>query len=195
MTSTASNSAIDICARALILIGAEPITSFDDGTTESLVAVNMYEDIARTNLCSSRWRFATEQKQVSELTEEPTGRFDRAHQLPSDLLMLHALTVNDIVFEYQVYGDKVFSNASSNEVVIADYTFRALEIGWPSYFTIAVEYAMAAVFAGSIARDPELSQQMLVISDRFMAKARTLDSQISTTRKIATSRFITDRRS
>tara|TARA_Y100001937_G_scaffold28562_1_gene41205 strand:- start:668 stop:1255 length:588 start_codon:yes stop_codon:yes gene_type:complete len=195
MTSTASNSAIDICARALILIGAEPITSFDDGTTESLVAVNMYEDIARTNLCSSRWRFATEQKQVSELTEEPTGRFDRAHQLPSDLLMLHALTVNDIVFEYQVYGDKVFSNASSNEVVIADYTFRALEIGWPSYFTIAVEYAMAAVFAGSIARDPNLIQLMEDKYDIAMRKARSLDSQQQTSRKLATSRFAAERRS
>ena len=31
VTSTPANSAIDICARALILIGAEPITSFDDG--------------------------------------------------------------------------------------------------------------------------------------------------------------------
>ena len=134
-------------------------------------------------------------KQVSELTEEPTGRFDRAHQLPSDLLMLHALTVNDIVFEYQVYGDKVFSNASSNEVVIADYTFRALEIGWPSYFTIAVEYAMAAVFAGSIARDPNLIQLMESKYDIAMRKARSLDSQQQTSRKLATSRFAAERRS
>ena len=29
VTSTPANSAIDICARALILIGAEPITSFE----------------------------------------------------------------------------------------------------------------------------------------------------------------------
>lgn len=109
--------------------------------------------------------------------------------------MLHALTVNDIVFEYQVYGDKVFSNASSNEVVIADYTFRALEIGWPSYFTIAVEYAMAAVFAGSIARDPNLIQLMESKYDIAMRKARSLDSQQQTSRKLATSRFAAERRS
>lgn len=46
VTSTPANSAIDICARALILIGAEPITSFDDGNNEALVASNVYEDIA-----------------------------------------------------------------------------------------------------------------------------------------------------
>ena len=195
MASTASNSAIDICARALILLGAEPITSFDDGTTESLVAVNMYEDIARTNLCSSRWRFATEQKQLSELTNVPSGRYDIAHQLPSDLLMLHALTVNDIIFEYQVYGDKVFSDISSGQVVIADYTYRALEIDWPSYFTIAVEYAMASVFAGSIARDPNLIQLMESKYEVAMRKARSLDSQQQTSRKLATSRFTAERRS
>ena len=57
VTSTTANSGIDICSRALILIGAEPITSFDEGTTESLVSVNMYEDVARAALVNSRWRF------------------------------------------------------------------------------------------------------------------------------------------
>ena len=56
MPSTAANSAIDICSRALILIGADPITSFEDDTTEALVASNMYEDIARSQLSLMRWR-------------------------------------------------------------------------------------------------------------------------------------------
>ena len=55
LTSTTANSPIDICSRALILIGAEPITSFEDGNTEALVAVNMYEDIARASLVNKRW--------------------------------------------------------------------------------------------------------------------------------------------
>ncbi len=59
VTSTPSNSPIDVCSRALILIGADPITSFDDNTNEALVASNMYEDIARASLVNSRWRFST----------------------------------------------------------------------------------------------------------------------------------------
>ena len=47
MTSTAANSAIDIASRALVLIGAEPITAFGSSSTESLVATNMYEDTLR----------------------------------------------------------------------------------------------------------------------------------------------------
>ena len=61
VSSTPSNSPIDVCSRALILIGAEPIASFGDNTNEALVATNMYEDIARSALVNSRWRFATNQ--------------------------------------------------------------------------------------------------------------------------------------
>tara|TARA_R110002153_G_C13072355_1_gene473460 strand:+ start:64 stop:657 length:594 start_codon:yes stop_codon:yes gene_type:complete len=194
-TSTSANSGIDICSRALILIGANPITSFDDGTTESTVAVNLYEDIARSALTNTRWRFATEQAVLNTLSDVPTGRWDMASQLPSDLLMLHGITINDILVDYQLYGNKVFSNQTSADVMIADYTYRANEIDWPSYFTLAVEYSIAVVFATAIARDAPLATLMQTLAERSMAKARNLDSQQSTTAKLTTSRFIIERRS
>ena len=121
-----ANSDIDIAARALVLIGAEPITSFTSTSTEALVASNIYEDVVQTALCASRWRFATNQAVLNLLTAAPTGRFATAHQLPNDLLMLHAITVNSANIEYNVYGDKVFSDMSSGDVVVADYSFLSL---------------------------------------------------------------------
>jgi hypothetical protein len=195
VTSTTANSPIDICARALILIGADPITSFDEDTTEALVASNMYEDVARASLVNSRWRFATNQAVLNLLSATPTGRYDRAYQLPTDLLMLHAVTVQDLPIEYQIYGDKIFADGDAADILVADYTFRALEQNWPSYFTIAVEYALAVVFATSIARDPTLGGLMREQGRESMAKARSLDSQQQTARKLTTSRFIAERRS
>tara|TARA_R100000353_G_scaffold149288_1_gene107718 strand:+ start:54 stop:317 length:264 start_codon:yes stop_codon:yes gene_type:complete len=78
LTSSTADTPLDICSRALILIGAEPISSFDDGTTEATVAVNMYEDVVQAALVNSRWRFATNQKIVNRLTDAPTGRYDYA---------------------------------------------------------------------------------------------------------------------
>ena len=98
--STPANSAIDVCSRALILVGAQPITSFEDDTSEALIAGNMYEDIARSNLVGTRWRFATDQAVLNRLTDIPTGRFNSANQLPADYLMVHAVTVNDNLIEY-----------------------------------------------------------------------------------------------
>ena len=107
--------------------------------------------------------------------------------------MLHAVTVNDNPIEYSVYGDKVFSDSATTDELIADYTFRANEKTWPSYFTLAVEYSLAIIFATSIARDSSLATLMQTQAERMMAKARNLDSQQQTTRKLTSSRFITSR--
>tara|TARA_R100001509_G_scaffold164602_2_gene142845 strand:- start:3741 stop:4334 length:594 start_codon:yes stop_codon:yes gene_type:complete len=191
----AADSPLDICSRSLILIGAEPISSFDDGSTEALVCVNLYEDLVRTSLTNTRWRFATNQQVLNRLTNEPTGRYDQAYQLPTDSIMVHALTVNDNNIDYQLYGDKAFANTSTADVVVADYTFRVSEIHFPSYFTIAVTFSLAVVLATSIARDASLAQLMTVRADGAMAKARSLDSQQQTTRVLETTRFLTARRS
>ena len=166
--STPANSGIDICSRALVLIGAEPITSFSDGTTESLVSSNMYEDVARTNLTSTRWRFATNQAVLNRLSAAPTGRYDAAYQLPSGYLYIHAITVNDLQIEYDLYGDKAYCDANVSDSLIADYTFRADEQNWPSYFCLTVEYAMASVFATAIARDTALADQMNIQYERML---------------------------
>ena len=194
MTSTPANSAIDICSRALILVGAEPITSFVDDTSEALIAGNMYEDIARTNLTSTRWRFATNQAILNRLSDAPTGRFTAAYQLP-EYIFLHAVTVRDYQIEYNVYGNKVFCDADVSDELIADYTYRAEEVDWPSYFSVCVEYAMATVFATALIRDQSLAVLMDQQYTRLLAKARSIDSQQQTTRKVTTSRFITNRRS
>ena len=195
LISQTADTPLDICSRALILIGAEPISSFDDGTTEATVAVNMYEDVVQSALVNTRWRFATNQKQVNRLTDKPTGRYDYAYQLPSDLIMLHGATVNNNLIEYQVYGDKLYADTTETDTVIVDYSFRASEIDFPSYFTLAVEFSLAIIFATSIARDANLAALMTQRADLSMAKARTLDSQQQTTRKLETSRFLSARRS
>ena len=109
--------------------------------------------------------------------------------------MLNAVTVNDNPINYTVYGDKIFSDSSENDTVIADFIFRANEVDWPSYFSIAVEYAMAGIFASAIARDSGLTQLMEIKANQLMAKARNNDAQQQTTRKLITSRFITERQS
>ena len=185
MASTVANSAIDIASRALVLIGAEPITSFDSSSTEALVATNMYEDTVRAMLSTARWRFATEQAVLNQLSDVPTGRFDIAHQLPSNLLVLHGVTINDRLIEFTVYGDKVFSDSTSSDTLV----------DFPSYFSLALQYSLASIFATSIARDDRLMQMMETKANQLMAKARNIDAQQQTTRKLVTSRFISNRRS
>ena len=195
VTSTSASTPVDVSSRALILIGAEPITSFDDGNNEALVASNMYEDVAQSALVNTRWRFATNQAVLNRLSDTPTGRYSAAYQLPTDALMLHAATENGFNIDYQTYGNKLYSDSSVSSEIVLDYTFRAKEQDWPAYFIVAVQYELAAVFAVAIARDSSLAALMSQQAQLSMAKARTLDSQQQTTRKLSTSRFIAERRS
>ena len=54
---------------------------------------------------------------------------------------------------------------------------------------------MAVVFATALIRDTSLAGLMENQYTRLLAKARSTDSQQQTTRKVTTSRFITNRRS
>ena len=159
------------------------------------MASNLYEDTVRTALCSTRWRFATNQAELNRLTNAPSGRYDAAYQLPADNLMVHAATVQDLLIEYTLYGNKLFCNQSPTDAVIVDYTFRALEQDFPSYFTLALEFTLGSMFAMSIARDEQLGALLERKAAQLTQQARTLDSQQQTTRKLTTSRFITERRS
>jgi len=192
---TVANTPIKICSRASLLIGGDAIQSFSDGTAEASVCDAMYEDMARSALTNSRWRFATDQSVLNRLAEEPTGRWTAAYQLPSELIMLSAVTINEVPIKYDVYGSKVYCNESATSELIADYVFRAEESTWPPYFTTAVEYMMAAVLAVSVARDAQLASLMEQKADLQMRQARRLHSQQQTTRKLNTSRFIAERRS
>jgi hypothetical protein len=190
-----ANTPIKICSRASLLIGGDAIQSFSDGTAEASVSSAMYEDMARAALTNSRWRFATDQAVLVRLSDAPTGRWEAAYQLPSELIMLSAITVNEYPIKYDLYGNKAFCNAVPTDTVVADYVFRADESTWPPYFTTAVEYMMAGVLAVSVARDSSLASLMEQKADYQMRQARRLHSQQQTTRKLNTSRFIAERRS
>lgn len=192
---TVANTPIKICSRASLLIGGDAIQSFEDGTAEATVANAMYEDMAQAALTNSRWRFATDQAVLNRLANAPTGRYDAAYQLPTECIMLNAVTVNDHPIKYDTYGSKVFCDASINDSLVADYNFRADESTWPPYFVVAVEYVMAGVLATSVARDQQLATMMEGKANLLMAQARRLDSQTQTSRKLNTSRFIAQRRS
>ena len=189
---------VDICSTALVMIGANTITSFSDDSTEANVCNTVYEDILKSSLTRHRWRFATEQKQLSLLTATPTGRYAYAYQLPTDpeLLQLITLTVNDLVIPYERYGDIVYlDNYGSTSSVICDYIFRQDEGEFPPHFILALQYQLASLFAGSIARDSGMIKQFAEMAERQYLVAKNIDSAEKTNKALDHSRFINLRKS
>jgi len=189
---------IDICARALIMIGAQPISSFSDGSTEALVASNIYDDVVEASLTRHRWRFATTQAELSLLTNTPTGRYDYAYQVPTSpaVLQIITLTVNDYVIPYSRYQNYIYLNGyGSNSKVVMDYIYKVGEEYFPPHFRLALEYELAAIFAGSVARDSNMIEQFKTLSERQFLIAKNIDSAETTSKVLDTNRFTNLRRS
>lgn len=188
-----ADSALDVASNALFLMGADSISSFTESTTEAKVANALYEDIVQSSFASHRWRFATKQASVSKLDVVPTGRYSASYHIPSSCVTVNAVTLNHFPVEYDIYQNKIYCDETQDLVI--DYIDRVPESDWPSYFTTAVEFSLAATFAITIARDASLSQLMEGKANLLFTKARNIDSQQQTTRKLNTSRFIAQRRS
>lgn len=185
---------IDVCARALIMIGAQPISSFSDGTTEATVASNLYEDTVRDLLARHRWRFASTQLQLSRLVDAPLDKWDAAYQLPANVLVLHDLIVNGYNVVYDRYQDMAYCNADESDVVVANFTFRADEDLWPPYFVTLATTQLASLFAYSIANNIEVADYLDRKTLRQLAISRNTDSQEQSTRKLDLSLFERTRR-
>ena len=184
---------VDICARALVMIGASPLSSFSDCSTEALVASNLYEDIVESSLTRHRWKFATNQKKLSLLTAAPEARYEYAYQLPVNHVVVNiaSLTGNDYIIPYTRYQDMIYVNTyGANHDLILDYIYRVEAEYFPAHFRVALEYELASLFAGSVARDAGMIREFKGLADRQVLIYKNIDACEGTNEKLETSRNI-----
>ena len=183
-------SKIDICNQGLVLIGANTIASFTDNTVESKVSNQLYETTLRAMLTKARWRFASKQAQLTKLATDPLDKWDSAYQIPNDVILIHTVTVSDNVILYDRYGEELFTNTSTNDIVVCHYTYQPHEKEFPDYFTQSLVFELASLFAGAIARNDQLSVLYQQTCTTTIIVARSTESQTQTTRKLNTTLLI-----
>jgi len=179
----------------LVLIGAKPITSFSDGTTESIVASNIYQDVVKAALSTYPWRFAMDQYELQMLSDAPSDIWSYAYQLPENLVLPVTVTQLGIVQDYDRYGSKVFTN-SDNSVnpVVLSYIFLADESLWLPHFRMAVVYDLASLFGVAVAGREDLASQYAQRAEKAYAIARSQEGQSQTNTNITTTQLVRVRR-
>tara|TARA_Y100000385_G_scaffold78762_1_gene80075 strand:+ start:1468 stop:2028 length:561 start_codon:yes stop_codon:yes gene_type:complete len=179
-------SKIDLISNALILIGDTPINSLTGGSRRETVANNLYDNIVQNELTKHRWGFARRQEQMSRLTDVPVNpnQWATIYQLPTDLLFLVTVSPDS---NYQIYGDKVYSN--SDGALFADYIANTPEDEWPVYFAKMIEYALAMDFAASIRDSSAARGEMAAAYVNASRMARFTDSQQYPTQQVRSNPF------
>jgi len=169
-------SDIGLCARALIKIGAAPITSFSDGTAESEIAGALFPQIRDALLSAYAWSFATGQIVLDELQAPPIADYTYAFQLPNDFL--RALSAGSGSrgrgLNYRITNGALHTNAPD---VVLTYIYRPDEDSFPPYFDQVLIARLAAEFTIPVTENTSRADSMMSIADREYAKARQIDAQ------------------
>lgn len=176
-------SSIELCSSALIKLGAEPISSFEDGSAEARVAGSLYPIVRDGLLSAHPWSFATAQTELARLASEPVTDFSYAYQLPVDFL--RALSAGDDGrgrgLVYRIVNRELHTNAAS---VVLTYVFRPGEGDFPAFFQSLLVSRLSAEFCLPLTENTTRSRQLSDLATDELRLAKLTDGQQDTPTRI-----------
>lgn len=169
-------SSIALSSRALLKLGASPISGFEEGTAESLVAATLYPSTRDALLSAYPWSFATAQRSLARLSNAPTADYAVAFQLPGDFL--RALSAGQDGrgrgVEYRIAERRLHTDAES---IVLTYIFRPQESELPPYFDQALISRLAAEFVIPLTESTSRAALLTRLADDELRRARLVDAQ------------------
>lgn len=174
---------VALASRALIRIGAAPITSFDDGTAESEIAGALFGPVRDALLSAYAWSFATGQVELAQLQTAPIADYDYAYQLPTDYLRAFSAGTGSKGrgLNYRISRGALHTNANQ---VILTYIFRPSEEEFPPYFDQALISRLAAEFTIPVTESTSRAESLFRLAQQEYERARQIDAQQDTPGKI-----------
>ncbi|MGH1378101.1 MAG: hypothetical protein ACRBB3_04700 [Alphaproteobacteria bacterium] len=176
-------SDIGLCSRALIKIGASPITGFNEGSAESEIAGALFEQVRDALLSAYAWSFASGQVSLNQLASAPLADYTYAYALPNDFLRALSAGTGSKGrgLNFRIAGNTLHTNASD---VVLSYVFRPDEEVFPPYFDQALIAQLSAEFTIPVTENTSRAQSMLAMADKEFKRARQIDAQQDTPNKI-----------
>lgn len=178
MQARAYYSPIQICRVALSLLGANPINSFDDKTTEAVLCRDTYPFARDSVLEEYEWKFARRTGQLNLLDDDPPpDRPDyRWFQLPSDTLRVIQVLGPDMPYRWGRYGLQLLVNTS--ETLQVEYTPKDVEASlFSPSFAYAVSCKLAVMMADALTGNPALTSAMNNLYGQALAVAVVNDAK------------------
>ena len=169
-------SSIAVSSRALLKLGANTISGFEEGTAESRIAGTLYGSTRDALLSAYPWSFATAQRRLARLSASPTADYAHAYQLPGDFL--RALSAGQSGrgrgLEYRIAERRLHANA---EELILTYIFRPQESETPPYFDQVLIGRLAAEFVLPLTESTSRAELLHKLAEDEFRRARLVDAQ------------------
>ena len=148
----AGDSSVGIVNKALLLLGAEPITSFTDGSAAGAAANTIYNEVKLTTLGMYPWSFTISKNTLARSTTTPNNEWTYEYTLPNDMLtgVPRAVRSSSIAGAGIVKGWEIGQSTDGNTVLFTeetevhiDYQKSVGEGSMPTYFVQLLAYQMA----------------------------------------------------
>ncbi len=167
---------IGLCSRALVRLGAAPITSFNDETAESEIAGVLYAPVRDALLSAYPWTFAMGQLKLTKLNDAPIADYQNAFQLPLDYLRAISAGSNDRGrgLNYRIARGQLHTNT---EDATLTYIFRPEEEEFPPFFDMALITRLTAEFCIPVTESTSRSDVFYRLAKDEFARARQVDAQ------------------
>jgi len=142
----AGDSSLSICSDALLMLGANSISSFNEGTDAANISDRLYPDLKNQALLVYPWSFSFKKVKLAKLITTPTTEYRYEYQLPGDRLgppravYTSASPGQRPSKEYRIFQDKLLTDY---EEVWVDYQYAVQEFEMPVYFVQLLKYMMA----------------------------------------------------
>ncbi len=172
-------TSIDLCSRALIKIGANSISSFEEGTAEAHVAASIYPAIRDGLLSMHPWNFALAQKRLAKLADSPVADYPYCYPLPQDSLRIISAGAGTRGrgVPYRIQQRTLCTH--SNDIVLT-YIYRAAEADFPPFFNLALIARLAAEFCIPLTDSTSRWASLHKIAEEELRRARLTDAQEDT---------------
>jgi hypothetical protein len=168
---------INVAQQACLEVGLPPVQTMSDTTAEGIAIDAHYDTIVEDALSRYYWRFAMGQSILNLLTSSPAGRWSYAYQLPSTILAVRAVTVNDLPIEFDEYDSLLYCDADGTSEVVLDAVYKVDEAKWRSYFTRYVVLKLAAILASGVREDTDMSKLKEELAEVQYRRAKSTDAQ------------------
>lgn len=165
---------ISICSNALLRLGQNPISSFNDESDQARLCANLWQSVYDRTLRTHPWNCAIKRVILSAEVAEPEFKFKYKFPLPGDWIRTLSIGIDDKSGDYRQEGNRILSDGT---VVYLRYVFRQ-EIDLIDDSLVEVlTCAMASEMAYPVTQSASMQQVMQDKYMRSMVDARSINAQ------------------
>jgi hypothetical protein len=176
------------------MLGASPIVSLEDGSTEANALKTLYEPAKKNVLRSYPWRCATKTATLALLDETPVDpSWDYAYSVPNDSIRVLAVKqpLSPVTIEWTIEGKKILTNETG---AIANYIFNVTESQLDAHVEMALSAKLALDLSYTLTASNTREGNMFEMYEQKLNEARTTDRQEASSKVFVIDRLAAVRR-